>query len=237
MNTNEAAAYQRRYYEDTANRYDAMHVQDRDEHGFALGVMVGLLDFLDAGLVLDVGSGTGRVPLRVKAARPGIHVCGVEPVEALRKMGHAKGLSADELQHGDALNLPFADNAFDLVCEYGVLHHVAEPRRVVSEILWVARKAVFISDSNNFGQGSAPMRWLKQSAHHTGLWPLLNWVKTGGKGYSISEGDGLAYSYSVFSDYEMIRRHCASVHLINTLPAGINPYRSSPHVALLGIKS
>ena len=52
----------------------------------------------------------------------------------------------------------------------------------------------------------------------------------------ISEGDGLAYSYSVFNDYGQIRAQCSSVHLVNLLDAGVNPYRTATHVALLGIK-
>jgi hypothetical protein len=50
------------------------------------------------------------------------------------------------------------------------------------------------------------------------------------------EGEGLAYSYSVFQDYPSIRRACRSVHIINTTPAGVDPYRSATHVALLGLK-
>jgi hypothetical protein len=46
----------------------------------------------------------------------------------------------------------------------------------------------------------------------------------------------LAYSYSVFTDYKTISSQCKSVHLLNTLPAGTNLYRSAEHIALLGIK-
>ena len=77
---------------------------------------------------------------------------------------------------------------------------------------------------------------MKQTFHALGLWPLVDFIKTRGRGYTISEGDGLAYSYSVFNNYRQIRAQCTSVHLINTLDAGINPYRTATHVALLGIK-
>ena len=61
-------------------------------------------------------------------------------------------------------------------------------------------------------------------------------VKTKGKGYTISEGDGLAYSYSVFNSYKQIKAKCRSIHLLNTQDGLINPYRTASHVALLGIK-
>ena len=69
-----------------------------------------------------------------------------------------------------------------------------------------------------------------------GLWPFADMIKTKGQGYTLSEGDGLAYSYSVFSDYRQIARTCQSVHLLNTMDGGPNLYRTAAHVALLGVK-
>jgi hypothetical protein len=103
-------------------------------------------------------------------------------------------------------------------------------------MLRVAKKAVFISDANNFGQGRLLARTLKQAINALGLWGLADLVKTGGKGYLCSEGDGLAYSYSVFSDYRQIKAACTRVHLLDTAGGGSNLYRSAAHVALLGIK-
>jgi SAM-dependent methyltransferase len=50
------------------------------------------------------------------------------------------------------------------------------------------------------------------------------------------EGDGLSYSYSVFNDHAQIRAQCQRIHLLNTMDAGANLYRTASHVALLGIK-
>lgn len=68
----------------------------------------------------------------------------------------------------------------------------------MSEMLRVAQKAIFISDANNFGQGRFLARTAKQALNALGLWKTVDFIKTKGKGYTISEGDGLAYSYSVF---------------------------------------
>jgi hypothetical protein len=103
-------------------------------------------------------------------------------------------------------------------------------------MLRVARRGIFISDTNNFGQGPLAVRAIKQAINLVGLWRIADWVKTAGRGYSVSQGDGVAYSYSVFNDWPEIRRQCRVVHVMNTDGAGINPYRSAAHVAVLGLK-
>lgn len=227
---------QRRYYAETAHEYDAMHVNADDEHFLALSFMVGVLDHFQIRSILDVGAGTGRALRYIKSRRPDIRIAGIEPVKEMREIGYAQGLSRQELMEGDATRLEFDASEFDLVCEFGVLHHVRKSEQVVSEMLRVAGKAILISDSNNFGHGSPQARALKRAINWLGLWKLADWVKTGGKGYTLSTGDGLAYSYSVFNDYRQIRRHCGSIHLLNTSDGGINPYATASHVALLGIK-
>lgn len=236
MATTEEVQIQQRYYAETAARYDAMHIDQHDEHFFALSFLVGAIDYLDIRSVLDIGSGTGRALQHLKRLRPELKIVGVEPVEALREIGYSKGLAKTELVDGDATSLSFANNEFDLVCEFGVLHHIRHPDQAVAEMLRVSRKAIFISDANNFGQGSAVMRSAKQLINALGLWKLADLIKTKGKGYSITEGDGLAYSYSVFTNYQQIRKQCRNVHLLNTKDGFIDPYKTASHVALLGVK-
>src|SRR5262249_41752779 len=106
-----------------------------------------------------------------------------------------------------------------------------------SEMLRVSRKAIFISDTNNFGQGSVLARRVKQAINAIGLWPTFDLLRTRGRGYHCSEGDGVYYSYSVFNDFAIIREQCASVHVFNTTGAFFDHYRDAPSVALLGIKA
>jgi ubiquinone/menaquinone biosynthesis C-methylase UbiE len=231
----DAVLKQRAYYAATAEQYDTLHGGEGDT-SFAFVFLLSAVNHLGVTSVLDIGSGTGFALLKMKRERPDISAVGIEPSVELRKIGYAKGLSEDELVEGDATNLRYADGSFDLVCELGVLHHVPEPSKAVSEMLRVARKAVFIADCNNFGQGSRLSRLVKQTVRAIGLWPLADRIKTRGKGYTFSEGDGVSYSYSVFNDYEQIARKCNTVHLLNTTNAGPNLYRSAAGVALLGIK-
>ena len=225
---------QRAYYEQTAHAYDTLHGQD-DEHLLALHFMAGMIDLYGIKSVLDIGAGTGRVAQYLKARHPDLRVVSLEPVRALREIGYAKGLSETELIDGDATQLDFADGQFDLVCEFATLHHIKHPELAVREMLRVSGVAIFISDSNNFGQGAPLARTFKQIANAMGLWRVVDLIKTRGKGYTISEGDGLGYSYSVYNSFREIRQAC-EVHAVNTVDSGINPYRTASHVALFGRK-
>jgi ubiquinone/menaquinone biosynthesis C-methylase UbiE len=229
---------QHAYYTATADDYNRMHVgqSNEPEHDLALGLLVGLVGQMTIDSILDVGAGTGRALLQFGHRCPGIRVVGVEPVAALRQQGYKAGISPEQLVDGDAMKLAYPDGAFDLVCEFGVLHHLKRPDIAVAEMLRVAKRAVFISDSNNFGAGSKVARTFKQGLRALRLWPLVDWLNTRGKGYHYSLGDGVFYSYSVFDNYSQINGACSSVHVMNTRGDGKSAFRSASHVALLGFK-
>lgn len=228
--------YQREYYASVSAKFDEMNIMPHDEHYFALAVLEGLLDFLDCDSVLDIGAGTGRVVRYFKQRKPKIKVMGIEPVEAMRRRAYELGVLESEIIEGDATKIPFGNACFDVVTDTGVLHHIQKPERAIAEMLRVAKKAVFISEGNNMGQGSPLARASKQLLKTCGLWKLAYYVRHRGRTYWVSDGDGLAYPFTVFDHYALIRAQCKAVHIINTLDAGINPYRSASHVALLGIK-
>jgi ubiquinone/menaquinone biosynthesis C-methylase UbiE len=236
MSYEEEVSLQRKYYADTAAKYDAMQISDQDEHQFALAILSAMIEFHGIKSVLDVGSGTGRALRYLKSRHPDVRFVGIEPVEALRTVGHQAGLAPDELKDGDINALAAADGEFDLVCEFAVLHHVPKPSQAVAEMLRVARKAIFISDANNFGQGGIVARCLKQAINALGLWRAFDWLRTGGKGYHVSAGDGLFYSYSVYNNFRQIRKACRYVYQVNTTDAGQDLYRSSPSVTILALK-
>jgi SAM-dependent methyltransferase len=232
----DASKRQAIYYGATAEKYDDMHVGAGDEHSFALSFLLGMLDYFEIRSILDVGSGTGRALSFVKQRRPDIRLVGVEPVEALRRVGYSKGLTRDELISGDGTRLDFDEGEFDLVCEFGVLHHVARPGVVVREMLRVAGKAVFLSDNNIYGDPSPVTRRVKQLVQALGLWKTAILAKTRGKGYTDTDSDGIAYYYSVFDSFDLIRSASSSVHYVNTNPwtgVGRDLYRTASHVAML----
>src|SRR5262249_13149641 len=75
-------------------------------------------------------------------------------------------------------------------------------------------RAVFVSDANRFGQGSWLGRRAKLVLSRVKLWPLVNLIKTGGRGYTITPGDGLAYSYSVFDSYDLLAKWATRIILV-----------------------
>ncbi len=236
MDMESPAELQRRLYAESAATYDAMHDSVDQEHLMALSCLSGLMDFVGCSTLLDVGAGTGRSLLYLRERHPMVRIRGVEPVKELREIACRKGVDPDELAEGDATALHFADDSFDLVCAFGILHHIKDHRRAVEEMLRVAKKAVFISDSNRFGQGSSVARFCKIALWHLGLWSVFNFLKTRGKGYTITPGDGLAYSYSLFDDLPAIRRCSHSVHFFATRTTGPSLYRQASHLALLALK-
>ena len=231
---NKTVERQRKYYEATADTYDASHVER--EHVAALYLLAAFIEMNGIRSVLDVGAGTGRAMRFLKDRFPDLLIKGVEPVEALRRRGHAQGIAEKDLIDGDGAALPFPNQSFDLVCEFGVLHHVKFPRQMIGEMLRVARCGVFISDDNHFANGSLSNQITKRLLRRVSLWKLAYWLRTGGKGYGISEGDGLSYAYSVFDDYDYIRDHCRHVHLMNTRGNGADLFRTAQNVALFARK-
>lgn len=187
------------YYELTGADYDALHVHQGDEHYLALAYLSTIIDLVGATSVLDVGSGTGRAIEYIRRRHPGVKVVGLEPEPELRRVAfQERGVPADCIVDGSGENLPFADDSFDVVCEFGVLHHVKKSRTVVKEMMRVARKAVAISDENRFAYGTWLGRWMKIALWQVGLFEGVYRIVTRGKGYRYSQNDGVAYSYSVF---------------------------------------
>jgi ubiquinone/menaquinone biosynthesis C-methylase UbiE len=239
---NRAVDIQRSYYTRTAARYDSMHAQETSTDRSIIKFVHALLRMVEARSVLDVGTATGLGLRELKDALPEMFVCGVEPVAALIEQAARQDNSGRVpiiQASGDAL--PFPAASFDAVCEFGVLHHAQNPAAVVKEMLRVARKAVFLCDSNRFGQGSRAARLLKLFLCKSKLWGAYTFLRTGGKGYIITEGDGLAYSYSVFDSYDLVSRWADRVILVPTSPTEKNsswfhPLLNSSGVLLCALK-
>lgn len=90
--------------------------------------------------VLDVGSGNGYV--LSKYATEGAEVFGIDITEAgidlCLKRFEYMGLNGN-FQVADAQAIPFPDDTFDCVCSMGVLHHVPDTQKALSEIYRVLK--------------------------------------------------------------------------------------------------
>lgn len=228
---------QRHYYEVTAAHYESMHVHPLDEHGIALALLAGIARHIGATSILDVGAGTGRAMRLLQDYLPDVRVVGVEPAEGLREIGYAGGIARECLVDGSGEALPFADDAFDIVIETGVLHHVAQPRAVVREMCRVAGRGVLVSDGNNYGQGGRLTRLAKRALRSAGLWRGATWLATGGKMSKFNEADGLFYSYSLFDDLPEIARKFPRQYITNTHPLrGFDLLGGAPVAAIIALR-
>src|SRR5262249_30804729 len=109
-----------------------LHVAEYGEHEEALLHVAAYIRAMHARSVLDVGAGTGRALSFLRGQLgPEVRLHGIEPVPELIAQARTKGIGPETLSEGNGASLPFADGAFDVVVETGVLHHVAEPVHVL----------------------------------------------------------------------------------------------------------
>lgn len=120
-----------------ARDYDAM------DHGEVNARFVA--DFLAAhgpcrgGTVLDVGTGTARIPIGLCRADPGARVLGVDLADAMLAVAAANlaeaGLAGRvRLERVDAKRLPFDDGAFEGVICNTIVHHIPDPAPALAEM-------------------------------------------------------------------------------------------------------
>lgn len=100
------------------------------------------------------------------------------------------------------------------------------PDLIASEVNCVAKQAVAISVAN-----------LKLAVYSSGLWPVADFVKTRSIGNTNSEGDGLAYSYTVFQNLRQLQKRWNRVNVIATAgrsDGAFGPRMTATHLLLVG---
>lgn len=102
------------------------------------------LDFENINNALDVGCGNGFSTYYMQEYVPDIWAVD----RSSRMLSQHPLRDTQKLRLGDALKLPFADNSFDLVYGWEVLHHISEPSKAVAEMARVSRRYVLIAEPN-----------------------------------------------------------------------------------------
>lgn len=124
--------------------------------------------------VLDVGCGGGYMIDAI--ARENLELVGIDLAQQALVAAHTRALQQQydaKLMRASALNLPFADDAFDGVVCTDVLVHVPNPRRVIAEISRVLQPGGWLHFS------SINRNWL---AHFIMITLGENWLKMVPKG-------------------------------------------------------
>ncbi len=143
-----------KYYDQTASNYNTWHCDPNNEssHNYAVREILQTMRSLNATSLLDVCCGTGRA-VRV-ALDNGYNARGIDVSPSLIEVGCRElSIPKECLVAGDATNLPFQDNEFDVSCVLGALHHTAQPHRIVTEMIRVTKKAIIVSDEANHFSG------------------------------------------------------------------------------------
>lgn len=100
---------------------------------------------LTEGIVLDLGTGPGYLPIEIAKRSPAIKIVGIDLTQKLIQMAQKNALEAglkDRLnfQVGNAASLLFDDASFDMVISTGMLHSLRDPVKVLIEIYRVLKK-------------------------------------------------------------------------------------------------
>jgi ubiquinone/menaquinone biosynthesis C-methylase UbiE len=92
--------------------------------------------------VLDLGAGTGQIPIELCRRVPDVHVVAVDAAASMLAVARedvaAAGLADRiELVLADAKRLPFSSASFPVVISNSIVHHIAEPASVLAEAVRV----------------------------------------------------------------------------------------------------
>ena len=129
-------AKERREYEDFFARYDEYRYR-KEPH------ILSNLDKIDltGKRVLEIGLGQGadaEALVKRGAIYSGIDLT-EESVKRVKMRFELKDLEYEKIERASALEIPFADNSFDIVFSHGVLHHIPEVKTASREIARVLK--------------------------------------------------------------------------------------------------
>ncbi len=122
---------------------------------------------VQVGQALEIGPGPGFISLELAKLLPEIDVVGLDlsetMIEMAEKNAEAYGLAERvRFEKGDAAQMPFEDDSFDLIVSSGSLHHWDKPAKIFNEIHRVLKPggSALISDL----RGDAPQERIEEWA-------------------------------------------------------------------------
>lgn len=92
--------------------------------------------------ILDIGTGPGRLPIRIAKLMPAADIDGIDISPAMVDTAIANAVNSGLLRrvhfrYGSAERIPFTENCFDLVLATLTLHHWARAENCLKEVLRV----------------------------------------------------------------------------------------------------
>ncbi len=103
--------------------------------------------------VLDLGTGTALIPIELCSREPNCRVMASDAAVSMLDLARYNVAVASlehriQLHHGDSKQLLFDDGMFDAVISNSLIHHVAEPKQVLGEMVRVCKAGgrLFVRD-------------------------------------------------------------------------------------------
>lgn len=99
-----------------------------------------------SGSILDLGTGPGYLPIEITKRAPDVSIIGIDLSRRLIKRAIENAISSGVEQRiwfepGDASDLSFENESFDLVISTGMLHMLKDPVQVLRECYRVLKKS------------------------------------------------------------------------------------------------
>jgi ubiquinone/menaquinone biosynthesis C-methylase UbiE len=145
-----------RTYDWVARRYDAIKQFDpRDERWFVAGPLLRQLAGVGQPLVLDVATGTGRLPMALLRDRFAGRIVGLDLSLGMLRQAHRKLQPYGDqvrLIWQDASHLPFDDGAFDAVTCLESLEFLPQPLEALDEMVRVLAPGGVLFLTNRVGR-------------------------------------------------------------------------------------
>jgi ubiquinone/menaquinone biosynthesis C-methylase UbiE len=191
--------------------------------------------------VLDVAAGSGLLSRALARRAKEVVAVDITPemLAGGREAAAREGIENITFIQAEAESLPFEDGSFDLVVTRFSLHHIAEPQRVVDEMVRVARGRgrvllidMLVPDDSNLAQRANALERRRDPSHAwTPTWTQLQgWAATAGanivEAYTQDRtrdlDDWIEMSGSELQD-EL--RAAFEADLAGGEPTGLEPYR------------
>jgi len=133
-----------------AVEYDAMDFTQVNAAFAKLAIELGPQS---AGIVLDAGTGTARIPIIICQQCPQWQIIGIDLAQNMLLIGsknveHAGLQKQIALELVDSKQLPYSDGQFEMVISNSLIHHLPEPQPFLLEIKRVLKPngAILIRD-------------------------------------------------------------------------------------------
>ncbi|MFX0105669.1 MAG: class I SAM-dependent methyltransferase [Candidatus Hodarchaeota archaeon] len=90
---------------------------------------------IDKGILIDVGSGTGFLSIEIAKRAPNLEIYGIDLSRKMVEIasGFARNLKNVKFKLANAVDLPFEDDSVDFIVSTGSFHHWKHPIKIFNE--------------------------------------------------------------------------------------------------------